>query len=357
MTSLLPPRIVTEYDLDFIASGDRAMTSLLPARIAAPPDDDAASLESADTEPHVATSNTSDTHALATDVAPAAGAAPTAPAAPAAPPPAPAPSAPTPPAPAPPARPRRDGAAPPPASTPAPADRRRGHRPPKLALLLLAVMILGPIGWWIATTTPWTPPWMVPAGPLTASGTLEADEVLVGAEVNGRVVGLAQEGQSIQAGQVVAQLDDSLVRVQFRQADAATQQQLAIQADRYQLKSPISGVVTRVPVHTGEVAAAGQTVVAVADLNALEMTAYVLERDLGRVRVGQAVAVTADPFPGRTFYGVVTSTNQRAEFTPRNVQTQRDRLNLVFGVKIRVENPDGALKPGMPADATFVPLS
>ena len=78
--------------------------------------------------------------------------------------------------------------------------------------------------------------------------------------------------------------------------------------------------------------------------------------DVGQVRVGQAVAVTADPFPDRVFYGVVVSTNQRAEFTPRNVQTQRDRLNLVFGVKIRVDNPQGELKPGMPADATFSPL-
>ncbi len=52
---------------------------------------------------------------------------------------------------------------------------------------------------------------------------------------------------------------------------------------------------------------------------------------------------------------MVTSTNPRAEFTPRNVQTQADRLNLVFGVKIRVDNPDMALKPGMPADVIFAP--
>jgi multidrug resistance efflux pump len=215
------------------------------------------------------------------------------------------------------------------------------------------LLVAGAVGYWLFTTRPW----VTAGGPLVASGTLEADEVLVGSEVAGRIVALAREGQSVGAGQVMAQLDDSLVRLQFRQADAATQQQLAIQAEKFQLRSPISGVVTRVPMHTGEVVAAGQTVIAVADLNALEMTAYILERDLGRVRVGQEVSVTADPFPGRSFHGVVTSTNQRAEFTPRNVQTQRDRLNLVFGVKIRVDNPDGALKPGMPADATFTPLS
>jgi multidrug resistance efflux pump len=220
----------------------------------------------------------------------------------------------------------------------------------------LALLILAPVGWWFAPLIPWTPPWLQTSGPLVASGTLEADEVLVGSEVSGRIVSLAREGQPVQAGQVMVQLDDSLVRLQFRQGDTTTQQQLAIQTEKYQLRSPISGVVTRAPMHVGDVVGAGQTVVAIADLTALDMTAYVLERDLGRVRVGQEVAITADPFPGRSFYGVVTSTNQRAEFTPRNVQTQRDRLNLVFGVKIRVDNPQGALKPGMPADATFAPL-
>jgi HlyD family secretion protein len=219
-------------------------------------------------------------------------------------------------------------------------------------LLLVLAAAVGVAGWWALTARPW----VRAAGPLVVSGTLEADEVLVGTEVSGRVLGLAREGDAVEANAVVARLDDALVRLQIRQSDAATQQQLAIQADKYLLRSPISGVVTRVPMHAGEVAAPGQTVVAVADLSNLDLMAYVLERDLGQVRIGQAVSVTADPFPDRVYPGVVVSTNQRAEFTPRNVQTQRDRLNLVFGVKIRVENPDGSLKPGMPADATFSPL-
>jgi multidrug resistance efflux pump len=243
------------------------------------------------------------------------------------------------------------------APAPAASIKQRGHRFPRLALLLLALLILVPVGWWFAPLIPWTPPWLQASGPLVASGTLEADEILVGSEVSGRIVSLAREGQPVQANQVLVQLDDSMVRLQFRQGDAVAQQQLAIQTEKYQLKSPISGVVTRVPLHVGEVVAPAQTVVAVADLSALEMTAYVLERDLGKVQVGQQVAVTVDPFPGQSFYGVVTSTKQQAEFTPRNVQTQRDRLNLVFGVKIRVDNPQGALKPGMPADVTFAPLS
>ncbi|MGE3913159.1 MAG: HlyD family secretion protein [Chloroflexota bacterium] len=244
--------------------------------------------------------------------------------------------------------PHRNGAAE--RELPPPPPRRHGLPKPLIALVLL--VIIGGGTWWALTAYVWTPE----PTTLTASGTLEADEVQIASEVSGRILGLVREGDSVQAGQTVVRLDDSLVRLQIRQVDAANQQQLLIQAEKYQLQSPISGVVTRVPLHTGEVVSPGQTVVAVADLLTLEMTAYILERDLGQVRVGQEVAVTADPFPGQAFYGVVTSTNQQAEFTPRNVQTQRDRLNLVFGVKIRVENPDGALKPGMPADATFSPL-
>jgi multidrug resistance efflux pump len=237
--------------------------------------------------------------------------------------------------------------------SPAPpaAEPDRLHRPPRPVLAVLLLLLLGAAGWWAATSL-----WARPAGPLTASGTLEADEVLVGPEVAGRIIELVGEGQAIRAGDVVARLDDSLLQLQIRQADVATLQQLRIQAERYQLRSPISGVVTRVPMHVGEVVSPGQTVVAVADLTRPKLTVYVLERDLGQVQVGQEVAVTADPFGARTFHGVVTATNPRAEFTPRNVQTQRDRLNLVFGVKVRVDNPDGALKPGMPADATFTPL-
>ncbi len=238
------------------------------------------------------------------------------------------------------------------------------HRPwPRLLLLLL---LIGAGSWWVISnnlvTWPlsWPPswpwPWMQPVGPLTASGTLEADEVLIGAEVAGQIIELLQEGDRVAPGAVVARLDDALIQLQIRQADLAARQRLEIQADAYQLRTPIGGVVTRVPMHNGEVVTPGQTVAAVADLTQLKFTAYVLEKDLGGVQVGQVVTVTADPFPDRTFRGVVTSTNPRAEFTPRNVQTRADRLNLVFGVQIRVDNPAGALKPGMPADASFEAL-
>jgi len=85
----------------------------------------------------------------------------------------------------------------------------------------------------------------------------------------------------------------------------------------------------------------------------LEVRFALRHRDMGRVFVGQNVGVHADAFPERSFAGRVQTIATRAEFTPRNVQTQKDRQNLVFAVTVRVPNPDGALKAGLPVDATF----
>jgi multidrug resistance efflux pump len=219
------------------------------------------------------------------------------------------------------------------------------------ALLIVGVLVVASIGGLVYTSWAATRA----TGPLIASGTVEADEVLIGPEVSGRLLALrVDEGQTVRAGDELARLDDALVQLQLRQADAVSRQQLEIQAARYVLTAPSAGVITRVPARVGEVIAPGQVVLAMADLRSLKLTLYVLESELGRVQVGQPVAVQADAFPGRTFGGVVTSINTSAEFTPRNVQTQKDRLNLVFGVKVRVDNRDGALKPGLPVDATFL---
>lgn len=192
------------------------------------------------------------------------------------------------------------------------------------------------------------------AGQLTASGTIEADEVAVAAEAPGRVVELlVDEGHRVAAGQTVARLDDSLIQVQLKQADVAQRQLLETQLDRLTLRAPIGGQVLKRLVNRGEVVGAGAPLVTVANQEQLRLTVYVLERELGRVRVGQPVLVRADPFPGRDFPGEVQSIATRAEFTPRNVQTPRDRQALVFAVKVRVPNPGGDLKAGLPVDATF----
>lgn len=190
---------------------------------------------------------------------------------------------------------------------------------------------------------------------LIASGTLEADETVIAPLVAGTITSLpVQAGSRVNRGDVIVAIDDQTVQLQIRQApDPATREALLLQAQDFTLRSPLSGVVTRMPAHLGEVAVPGQVLLAVSDTSTLEVTLYIRLADLGRVSARQRLAITADPYPGRTFSGTVTSINQQAEFRPRNVQTQTDRLNLVFGVQAKMTNEDGSLKHGMPIDARF----
>ncbi len=204
-------------------------------------------------------------------------------------------------------------------------------------------------GGWLALRPAPQPP------PLTASGSVEADETLLSAQVTGVIAELPlAEGDHVQAGQVVAQIDDSVLRQEMTTADMAELGQLEAQAQLYTIHSPITGVVTQEPAMLGETAVPGEVLVAVADLSQLKLTVYVPEASLGQVYVGQPLAVVADPYPNRTFSGAVTQIAEQAEFTPRNVQTRADRLNLVFAITASVANPQGALKPGMYVTATFL---
>jgi multidrug efflux pump subunit AcrA (membrane-fusion protein) len=137
------------------------------------------------------------------------------------------------------------------------------------------------------------------------------------------------------------------------QAEAALRV-LQVQRDRLTLVSPLDGVVTGRAFGKGELVAAGAPVLTIADTTRLHLRVFVEEDRVGLVRLGQAARVSVDAFPGRQFDGVVSYISPRAEFTPKNVQTERERVTTVFAVRIRVANPDLSLKPGMPADAQFV---
>ena len=214
--------------------------------------------------------------------------------------------------------------------------RRRAHRPPRRALVaLIAVLALAAGTTWFLRPTSG-------AAPLTASGTVEVEERILAAQSAGTVAELlVDEGSRVTEGQLVGRLSDPVLNVQVKQAvsDAAQQQVTQAQMARLELRAPISGP--------------GSPILTVADPTMLKLTLYVLEGDLGRVAVGQGVTVYADAFPGRVFAGQVKTIATRAEFTPRNVQTQKDRQNLVFAVTVLVPNPDAALKAGLPVDATF----
>lgn len=118
--------------------------------------------------------------------------------------------------------------------------------------------------------------------------------------------------------------------------------------------SPLTGVVTSKNVEPGEYVAPGTPIVTVGDLEHIWLRAYINETDLGRVKLGQAVQVTTDTYLGRVYEGHVSFISPEAEFTPKNVQTDKERVKLVYRVKIDISNSRMELKPGMPADAEIL---
>jgi len=100
-------------------------------------------------------------------------------------------------------------------------------------------------------------------------------------------------------------------------------------------------------------ATVGSALMEVADLDTVWLRVYVEEPVYGRIKLGDSATVTVDSYPGKTFTGRITEINQDAEFTPKEIQTAEQRAKLVFGIKITLSNPEGKLKPGMPADATL----
>lgn len=117
--------------------------------------------------------------------------------------------------------------------------------------------------------------------------------------------------------------------------------------------APVGGFVSHKAVEAGEVVTQGATLLTVSRLESVYVMLYVTEVELGRIRLGDPVDVRIDAFPGRDFPGKVTFISQEAEFTPKNIQTKEERVKLVFGVKVEIPNPEGLLKPGLPADAVI----
>ncbi len=124
---------------------------------------------------------------------------------------------------------------------------------------------------------------------------------------------------------------------------------------RCQLFAPAAGRVLSKSREPGEMVEPGTPIVTLGDLSRPWVNVYVGERDLGKVRLGMAAQVTVDSFPDKPFNGKVTFIAERAEFTPKNIQTPDERVKLVYRVKVELETRDEALKPGMPAD-TVLPL-
>jgi HlyD family secretion protein len=117
------------------------------------------------------------------------------------------------------------------------------------------------------------------------------------------------------------------------------------------LRAPSAGVITVRQAELGEVVAPGSPVVTLADLDHIWLRAYIAETDLGSIHWGQEATVTTDTYPGKQYHGRISFISSSAEFTPKSVQTYKERITLVYRIKIDIDNPSHELKPGMPADA------
>jgi HlyD family secretion protein len=147
--------------------------------------------------------------------------------------------------------------------------------------------------------------------------------------------------------------DVAIARARVQEAEAALAA-VNVQLDQQTLVAPRNGLVSRKLVNPGELAAPGAQLLELADLDAVHLTVYIPENQIGLVKIGQPARVHVDAYPGQDFEGVVSFIAQQAEFTPQNVQTQEERARLTFAVKIKLNNPDHRLKPGMPADADIL---
>ena len=186
---------------------------------------------------------------------------------------------------------------------------------------------------------------------LTAEGPrpeeIRRAEAEVGQAKAGLLLARTGELEVARKRQEQATIEASIAR--DRAALAAANAQLSYTV----LRSPQAGVVLRKHVEPGEMIAAGTPAVTLADLGNIWLKIYIPEPQLGRVKLGQTAEVRTDSYPGKVYRGTVSFISSEAEFTPKNIQTQEERVKLVFAVKIRLENPNQELKPGMPADAVL----
>jgi HlyD family secretion protein len=134
-------------------------------------------------------------------------------------------------------------------------------------------------------------------------------------------------------------------------ASKAALEQARIQFDRAQLRAPFPGIVTSKNIEPGEAATPTRQAITLSDLSSVKIKIYVGETEIGKVKPGQKAEVKVDSLPGKTFEGTVSFISPEGEFTPKIIQTQKERVKLVYLVEITVANPNLELKTGMPADA------
>ena len=162
------------------------------------------------------------------------------------------------------------------------------------------------------------------------------------AAVNQAEVGLTQAESAAKQAEALLEQAQAALRV------------IEVQLDKTIIAAPDSGVVLVRNVEPGETIAPGSTVMVIGQLEDVKLTVYIPEDVYGKITLGDEVSVMTDSFPDEIFPGKVVRISDKAEFTPRNVQTEEGRRSTVYGIEIVVPNPNQKLKPGMPADVIFL---
>jgi len=174
-----------------------------------------------------------------------------------------------------------------------------------------------------------------------------------------RIAAAEAAPKQVQAGVVQAEVGLDQAQAQIDQAQkTVAQAQAALdlidtQMNKLTISAPVSGVVMMRNIEPGEVLQPGATALVIGKLDEMTVTVYIPENQYGQIKVGDPATVSADSFPGESFEAVVIRIADRAEYTPRNVQTKEDRATTVFAIKLAVKDPEGKLKPGMPVDVGF----
>jgi len=251
-----------------------------------------------------------------------------------------------------------------------------------VAVIVVTALSVG--GWWLWSE--YGDRLQPEEGALTASGTVEAEEVAVSSLITGRITGVtAEEGAEVTSGTVLFELDDQVLRLRVDQAaaglaaaravldqvraDGGTQQEIdqaqanvdqaeatvqlaELQLGYTEIAAPAEGVVSRVTAGLGENASPGRTLAVIANLDRLWVSVYIPETRIAEVALGTRASVTTESSE-RTFDAEVVYISPQAEFTPANIETQEQRVKLVYEVRLEVDNIGEELKPGMPVDVEF----
>jgi HlyD family secretion protein len=150
-----------------------------------------------------------------------------------------------------------------------------------------------------------------------------------------------------------AQQDIKVAKARM-EANKATVSLARIELAHTCLIAPFSGIILSRNVEPGEVVTIGREVLSVSDITRVDLKIFVDQTEIGHVNQGQKVKVKIDTFPDKNYFGYVAYISPEAEFTPKIIQTHKERVKLVYMVKVAIANPENDLKPGIPADAWFL---